>query len=305
MPYIRNKRTGETIFVPDEQPQSAPTGVPIGPQDPTMGLKMPQAKATIDKTNADISNTNAGTNRTVVQTQGDVLSNTDKQRTLSQNPISDRDQALINSMRLSQGDLAGVLQDIQGAQSAVDRFQPAPGKGTDYAASVPDDSDGWWSANVAKPFNGWWNGVTPQGSEDYQTLAGLQNQSVLNSQIAQKGPQTESDAVRMKLAGVSPNKDVGPNAQLLAEQQYRTMMSMNRPGFYETWANNLGSTHKPNTAGKTSDQVWNEQYQRGLEQMRNSPGYRRAAGRKGLLGSSTRNLPKKPAGGARFLGFED
>lgn len=58
MPYIRNKRTGETVFVPDE-PQAAPTGIPVGPQDPTMGYKAPQAAADLQRTQAGIANDGA------------------------------------------------------------------------------------------------------------------------------------------------------------------------------------------------------------------------------------------------------
>jgi hypothetical protein len=87
----------------------------------------------------------------------------------------------------------------------------------------------------------------------------------------------------MKLAGVSPNRDVRPNAQLLAEQQYDLMMKQARSGFYETWANKLGSTHALNAQGKSADQVWNEQYQRGLSQMRADKRY-----------TGVRSPPRKP-----------
>lgn len=48
MPTIRDKLTGETFYVPDEP--ASPRGIPIGPQDPTMDLKRPQAGATLDGT---------------------------------------------------------------------------------------------------------------------------------------------------------------------------------------------------------------------------------------------------------------
>lgn len=292
MPYLRNKRTGETVFVPDQT--GAPQAVPVGPQNPTYPLEAP-------KMGADIANTQAGTARTQVQTRGDVLSNVQAQKDIRNNPIGDKDQALINQMRLAQGDLPGVLRDITAAQAAVDRFRPSPSRGADYSWGVPDDNDNpIYSA--AKNAYAWFRGMPDQSKKDYQTLLGLQNQSVLNAQVAQKGPQTESDAIRMKLTGVSPNKDVGPNAQLLAEQQYDTMMKLQRPSFYEYWANRLGSTHALNSQGKSADQVWQEQYQRGYERMRNGPGYRRAAGR-GIIGSAARNAPRKPA--SNVIDFND
>lgn len=56
MPYIRNKRTGETIFVPDEQPQSGPISVPIGPQDPAMQYRAPAAELDLEAKRANINN---------------------------------------------------------------------------------------------------------------------------------------------------------------------------------------------------------------------------------------------------------
>lgn len=197
--------------------------------------------------------------------------------TLSKNPISEKDQAMINSMRLGQGDLPGVLRDITGAQQAVDRFQPAPGRGSNYSWAVPEDGDwpvtAWAKNRIADAA-----GVTQQDKDNYQSLLRLQNQAVLNAQLAQKGPQTDSDAIRMKLAGISPNMGIGPNARLLAEQQYDALMKQQRPAFYEYWANRLGSTHALNGQGKSADQVWAEQYQRGLEKMRSGNGYRAASG---------------------------
>lgn len=266
MPTLRNKRTGEIVHVPD---------APQMPANPTFPLQAP-------KMQGDIAKTGAETTRTRVQTQGDLIGQRKtlaeieaENRKRSQNPISDRDQAFINEMRQNQGDLPGVLKDITGAQAAVDRFRPAPGRGALYKSGTATDEDGLWGT-LTKGAVGMF--LPDKEQEAYQTLTGLQNQGVLNSQIAQKGPQTESDAIRMELANVSPSKDVGPNAQLLAEQQYDTMMKMQRAGFYENWANKLGSTHALNGQGKSADQVWNEVYQKGMAQMRNDPRFRRGAG---------------------------
>lgn len=237
--------------------------VPQMPANPAFPYEGPQAGANLNKTGVDIK-------RTVTQTQGDVLDNQGKARTLRQNPLSENDQALINKMREGAGDLPGVLRDITAAQGAVDRFQPFPGKGLAYGAGTPNDDDGI----ITGPLKAAVGGILPdQSQEDYQTLLGLQNQAVLNAQIAQNGPQTESDAVRMKLTGVSPNKSVMPNARLLAENQFDVQMKMERPSFYSYWANKLGSTQALNSKGQTADQVWNEQYQRGLRQMRGDDRY--------------------------------
>jgi len=79
MPYIRNKTTGQTIYVPDQ-----PTMMPVGPQNPDYPYKGPQAAA-------GIANTQASTGRTVVQTQGDRIDNAVKAAT--QRPMIDKARA--------------------------------------------------------------------------------------------------------------------------------------------------------------------------------------------------------------------
>ncbi len=298
MPFMRNKRTGEMVEV-----DASGTPVSRGPQmpgDPTFPTKGPQAVATLGKTTADTSNTNANTTRTVVQTQGDVLNNEKTERTLQHTPISTEDQAFINKMREGQGDLASVLRDITGAQAAVDRFQPSPGRGMRYEAGTAGDGDGLLST-LAKGAIGMF--LPDDKQEAYQTLAGLQNQSVSNIQSTQAGPQTEADAIRYKLSGVSPKKDIGPNAQLLAEQQYDVLMKQSRPGFYETWANKLGSTHALNGQGKSADQVWNEHYSSGLQKMRGDQRYRNVAGApKPSRSSDLRSAPRRAS---KVIDFND
>lgn len=285
------------VYERGDDGQIRPVGPAGGqmPAKPTFDLERPKTLAEIGQTGAQTNNTQANTQRTVVQTRGDQLDNSTKQKNLSQNPISDRDQAMINTMRLGQGDLPGVLKDITAAQAAVDRFKPAPGRGSSYSWAVPEDND-WpitaWAKNRVADVAG----ITQEDKDAYQTLLGLQNQGVLNSQLAQKGPQTESDAARMKLTGVSPNKGTNTNAQLLAEQQYDVMMKQQRPGFYEYWANRLGSTHALNGSRQSADQVWNDQYQRGLQKLRSSPSYRAVSGQ--------RTAPPRKQATARFLGWE-
>lgn len=59
MGYIRNKRTGEVVFVPD-----APQSVPVGPQNPTYPLQAPKMQADIGNTQANTSHTNVSTQKT-------------------------------------------------------------------------------------------------------------------------------------------------------------------------------------------------------------------------------------------------
>lgn len=57
MPYIRNKRTGEMVFVPD-----APQSIPVGPQDPTYPFKAQQARTGIQAQQSNMANDAARVN---------------------------------------------------------------------------------------------------------------------------------------------------------------------------------------------------------------------------------------------------
>lgn len=262
----------------------APAGGQAGPpRDPTFDLQAPKVQTEIAQGQAGIGKTQADTVRTKVQTEGDTLANATAVKNLRQNPISEIDQKFINDMRAQTGDTNKLLRDVTGAQVAVDRFGTAPGRGTLYGMGTADDSDYPITA-AAKGLVGMF--LPDQKQEEYQRLVGLQNDAVLNTQIAQKGPQTESDAIRMKLANVSPNKNVRVNSQILADGQYEAMMAQQRPGFFTFWANKFGSLNALNPQGKSAEQVWNESYQQGLSKMRQDGRYNGRAPRRGQQGGS-------------------
>lgn len=260
MPYLRNKRTGETVWV--DPPQGG-----VGPAAPDFPFKGPQAGANVNKTVADTE-----------KTMGDI---TKQQREIAQNPVSADDQKFINEMRTGTGDMTTLIRDITAAQQSVDRFKPSPDRGSYFNNVVPDDDDGWISLIGKKLGRGMasitGNGISDQEIEDFQRLKGLQEARVLQQAQAQKGPQTESDALRMKLADISPSKSVNVNAQILAETQYDAMMNQQEPEFYAKWANKYGSTNSQNPEGRTAGEVWADHYAQGLEAMRSDPRYKRVA----------------------------
>lgn len=293
MPYLRNKRTGEVIEVDASgRPVNAQR---MPPPDPTFDLQAPKVRTDIAQGQAGIGKTQADTVRTRVQTTGDALANQVTEKNIRQNPISEIDQKFINDMRAQTGDTNKLLRDISGAQASVDRFGTAPGRGTLYGMGTTTDEDGPVTA-LAKSALGAF--LPDEKQADYQRLTGLQNARVLNSQIEQKGPQTESDAIRMKLTEISPNKAPRVNAQILADAQFESMMAQRRPGFFTYWANQFGSLNALNPQGKSAEQVWNEAYQQGLSKMRQGDGYnartppRRAGGKEGWWGAA-RNAPRR------------
>lgn len=263
------------------------SSAPQMPMKPSYPYEGPQAAAGLGETKAK-------TTRTVVQTAGDTLDNQIKANQLARNPISEVDQKALATMRENQGDLAGVARDITAGFDANARFKSTPGKGKSFDWFTPDEDD-WALTAAAKNANFNLNpfiDATEQDRTDYQTMLALQNQAVLNAQIAQKGPQTESDAARMKLTAFSPNKASDENTRTLSEALYDTEMRRRKLDFYTKWANKNGSLSALNKSGKSADQIWNEAYDTGLQGLRKKRG--------GMFGNSK----PKPAASPEFLGFE-
>lgn len=263
MPYIRNKRTGEVKWV---------EGVSATPVDPDYKVKSATVDTQINQAGADLQGKNLGNTKTL----GDIVN---QRREISQNPISETDQKFINEMRTGTGDMTTLLRDITAAQTAVDRFQPGPDKGALYENLVPEEND-WLPTVGVKKLGRFVAGIDDQGIKDYQRLKSLQESRVLQNQQAQKGPQTESDALRMKLADISPSKDSSVNAAILAEAQFDALMNQQEPEFYTKWANKYGSVNAKNKQGRTAGEVWAEAYTKGLKQMRSDPRYINATGGK-------------------------
>src|SRR3546814_9213428 len=75
------------------------------------------------------------------------------------------------------------------------------------------DTIGAATVGVAR---GLFGGLQEQTITDFQNLKGLQSGRVLEQQIAQKGPQTESDAARMKLTEIIPYRTKAANQEIIA-----------------------------------------------------------------------------------------
>lgn len=279
MPYLRNKRTGEQIWVPDG---------PQAPADPEFQYKGPAAAAGVGKTIADTTKTGVETKKTI----GEIYK---QQREIKQNPISEKDQTFINTMREESAAMPELIGQMQAAADAVNRFKPSPTRGALFNNVMPEDDD-WLPTAALKGIGRWF--TDDKSEEDYQTLRALQEGQALVKQQAQKGPQTEADTARIKASGVSPSKGQGPNALTLAEGTYNARLAQIKPEFFTKWANSFGSINAPNREGKTAGEVWAKIYQDGLNKMRQGKGYRAAQ-------TGLRSAPRQPSGGAKFLGWEE
>lgn len=288
MPYLRNKRTGETVFVPDQG------GGPQGGIAPNP-LRVQDAQAGIGKTIADTTKIQTDTIGSGLDNQKTIGDIAKQRKELAQNPIGEKDQTFINTMREESSAMPELIGQMQAASTAVGRFKPSATRGALFNNIMPEDDD-WLPTALAKTAGRWF--TDDKSEEDYQTLRSLQEGQALVKQQAQKGPQTEADTARIKASGVSPSKGAGPNALTLAEGTYNARLAQIKPEFYTKWANNFGSINAPNHEGKTAGEVWGKIYQDGLNKMRQGKGYRAAQ-------SGQRPAPQQSSGGAKFLGWEE
>lgn len=286
MPTLRNRRTGETVFVPDNP---APRGGVYQPA--TAPFQVPQAAANVENTRAQ---TNAANARTAVMQRDTALKEREFERDSRRAPLSPQDQTFINSLREQAAAMPELAGRITTAAKAVDRFKPTPGRGQAFNMTYPEANDypiTALSKTIGRAFQ------SPESERDYQTLRAMQEGLVLNTQQAQKGPQTESDAARMKAANISPTLSVEANALLAADALFNAKMAEKKPDFYTKWANHHGSLGTLGKDGRSVDQAWAETYQRGLNKLRSDPRYSRLTQKSG----GTKNAPA----GGEFLGWED
>ena len=259
MPYMRNKRTGEIVEV-DASGRPVSQGGP--PRDPTFDLQAPKAQA-------DIDSTSTSTAKTAAEIPNVQLTGAKIQRDLRQTPISEDDAKRIDAMRQSLGDMSNTLQILGQAPAVIDRFRPGPNRSAVLKSSTPEPDDGIFSA-MGAGFNKFITGTSDQDISDYKEMLRLQNVGVLAEQQAQKGPQTESDAIRMAMAGLSTDKPAELNSRIVADNLLSGMLRQQRPDFYTKWANRNGSLGALEN-GKSVDQAWNEFTSQRQRQYQNDP----------------------------------
>lgn len=216
---------------------AAPRYVPVGPQaKPPPKVATPLAPETSAKTVADTTRT---------------------QQEIRQYSVSKEDQARIDAMRQTIGNIDEVIRDIRNGAKAIDRFGGGPGKAFVSRVATPKadpEKSGLWDQLGGKVFGGL---VSEQDKRDYQLLEYLKNRAVLSAQIAQKGPQTESDAVRMAMTGIQPGNYKEANAKILGEAMLRAQLLQRKPGFYTRWAQKYGSLTGLDPKGRSVDDAWN------------------------------------------------
>lgn len=144
-------------------------------------------------------------------------------------------------------------------EGAMGRLQPGPYRGRMFLGpAIPEEGGGWLDIPSAAVIGGIakvTGALKPSEVTDYQTMRAIQNAAVLERQLPQKGAQTESDAARMMLADVSPNKDTKANQEIIRAGRQKIEREQAKAAFYGRWANRYGY-QKTNPQGETADEVW-------------------------------------------------
>lgn len=159
-----------------------------------------------------------------------------------------------------------VRRDVIGAQAASRRLNSGPWKGAFLDAAIPSPGGGFWDKLGGFVVGGparLVGAIDNQDVQDYQTLMRAQNEGVLARQLAQKGPQTESDAMRIAMTGLSTGNTHAQNRVVAGKAQSIADRASARAQFLTQWANRhglYGVNERGQSADQAFEQVWRAQH---------------------------------------------
>jgi hypothetical protein len=172
--------------------------------------------------------------------------------------MSPQTQNFLNTLSTQAADAAETRRVYERARQDVSALQPGPYQGAFMQAATPEDNGGIFDrlgAIVIGAPARLTGAITPKETEAYQRMRGLQSQQVLQAQLAQKGPQTESDAARMMLTELSPGKTAAVNEDIISKGIAKTDRARAKAIFYSQFANKWG-LNGVTPHGYTADQLW-------------------------------------------------
>lgn len=174
-----------------------------------------------------------------------------KQSVQAQNFLNDLSKNAAAAREVGQ-----LYKNVEGSMNTVD---PGPYRNTMLLSpAIPEETGGWLDklgAGTIGTIARLTGAVTPEETSAYQTMRAAQNAAVLERQLPQKGPQTESDAARMMLADISPNKDLAANQRVIEAGRQKIRREQAKAIFYTKFANNWG-LNGVSPDGFTADQLW-------------------------------------------------
>lgn len=178
--------------------------------------------------------------------------------------MSAQAQKFLNELQTQAQSAAETKAQYRSADASIRRLKPGPWRGAFLDAAIPEEGGGLLDRMGAVAIGGpakLLGAVTDQDVQDFQRLKGLGSARVLEGQIAQKGPQTESDAARLALTEISPYKKPDVNAQIIRSGEAKADRALARAPFYTQWANKFG-LNGVNERGQSVEQAFQEQLTR-------------------------------------------
>ena len=192
--------------------------------------------------------TNPNTGQKVIFTNGQWVSAGRGPR----GELSVQDNKALNEMRDGHSAGLNVNRDYREVARALDRGRVTPENAGMLKAFIPEEGGGFFDsvgAWLGSPF------IEQQTKDDWNTLNALQSRRVMDAQIAQKGPQTEADAARLKLAEVSPYKSKQANIGVMLRGMADATLAKKKLPFMQKWANKHG-LNGVDEQGRTADEAW-------------------------------------------------
>lgn len=167
-------------------------------------------------------------------------------------------QKFLNELSTEAANAAEVERHYQRARKAVEQLKPGPYRGRFLQAATPEEGGGILDTIGAIVIGGparLTGAIRPKETDAYQILKGLQSEQVLGKQLLQKGPQTESDAARLQLTEISPNKSPEANMNVIQNGIAKTRRIRAKAVFYTKFAQQYG-LNGTNDKGETADEIW-------------------------------------------------
>lgn len=172
--------------------------------------------------------------------------------------LSPGDRQFLNTLSQQAADAGETRRVYERARSDVHTLQTGPYRGRFMQMATPEDNGGILdtigSVVLGAPAR-LLGAIRGKETDAYQRLRGLQSQQVLQGQLAQKGPQTESDAARLMLTEISPSKTVPTNEDIISKGVSKADRARAKSVFYTWFANKYG-LHGLSPHGYTADQLW-------------------------------------------------
>ncbi len=172
--------------------------------------------------------------------------------------ISKAAEGFLNTLSAQAAEAGETARVYQRSRAANEALRPGPNRGRFLKMATPEEGGGALdtigAALIGAPLR-MLGGITEKDTNAYQQLRAYQSDQVLGKQILQKGPQTESDAARLQLTEISPEKSQAVNREIIDSGLDKTTRIQAKATFYTKFANRWGLNGvAPN--GMTADQLW-------------------------------------------------